>query len=174
MTRRISAVLAGLIAAGALSLSAMAQGSGPFGGFKHDREAPVEISADALEVRQADSIAIFSGQVVAGQGTLRLTAERVEVTFDPEAEGEGETGAIKTMKANGNVFLSNGAETAQGREAEYNLDTGMVRMRGDVILTQGDNVGKGETLVINLNTGEATMKGRVSLILKPTDPATSN
>lgn len=163
-----------LVAAFAMPATAQ-EAKGPFGGFKHDREAPVEIASDLLEVRQADQIAIFTGNVIAGQGTLRLTADRMDVKFDETAEGEGETGAIQNVKATGNVFLSNGAETAQGKTAEYNLVTGIMTMQGDVVLTQGKNVGSGNALEINLNTGVAKLKGatlsgspgRVKLSLQP-------
>lgn len=154
-----------------LSAAAFAQSSGPFGGFKHDRKAPIEITSDALEVRQAEQLAIFTGEVVAGQGTLRLTADRVEVLYDENNESDSETGAIKNMMARGSVFLSNGAETAQGEWAEYDVSTGMVRMGGAVILTQGANAIKGEKLVINLDSGQAKMEasssGRVTSIFTP-------
>lgn len=158
--------LMAVLGLGLLATPAFAQDSGPFGGFKHDRTKPIEITADSLEVRQAESLAIFEGKVVAGQDTLRLTADRVEVTYD-ENQGDSETGAIKNMKANGNVFLSNGAETAQGARAEYDVDTGMVQMSGAVVLTQGENAIKGEQLTINLNTGQAKMQSRVSAIFTP-------
>ena len=161
-------ILNGLLIAGLLALPAMAQQNSPLGGFKHDRTAPIDITANALEVRQAEQIAVFTGEVVAGQDTLRLTADRVEVLFDEEGQSNSEgTGNIRNLKAQGNVFLSNGAETAQGGWAEYDLETGVVRMTGDVILTQGENAGKGQSLVINLNTGVARLEGsgnnRVSL-----------
>jgi lipopolysaccharide export system protein LptA len=169
--------IAGILVAGHLAMAGMpaaAQGQGPFGGFKHDRTAPIEITSDALEVRQAENLAIFSGEVVAGQGTLRLTADRVEVAYD-EAEGEGsanasggaETGAIRNMQAEGNVFISNGAETAQGERAEYDVDEGVITMTGSVVLTQGENVISGQTLVINLNEGQGRMQGRVKSIFTP-------
>lgn len=157
----------GLAMAGVLAAAAAAQTNSPFGGFKHDRNAPIEITAEALEVRQSQQTAVFTGKVVAGQGTLRLTANRVEVKYDEKNKSDSETGAITNLKAEGDVFLSNGAETAQGRYAEYDLKTGVVRMRGDVILTQGKNAGRGESLVINLNSGVARMvggrKGRIQL-----------
>lgn len=158
--------LLAVLAFAALSLPASAQDSkGPFGGFKHDRSAPLEITADSLEVRQAEERAIFTGNVIAGQGTLRLTATKMIVEFDEDKEntGDSETGAITRVEATGDVFVSNGAETAQGSWAEYDLETGIVKMRGDVILTQGTNAGKGESLTINLNTGVAKLGGRVAL-----------
>ncbi|MEM9147733.1 MAG: lipopolysaccharide transport periplasmic protein LptA [Pseudomonadota bacterium] len=140
---------------------AAAQENSPFGGFKHDSSEPIEITSDSLEVRQSEQRAIFAGAVEAGQGTLRLNADRVIVAYDQQ-EQNNETGAIRNMKAEGNVFLTNGAETATGRFAEYDVITGMMFMRGEVILTQGTNVVSGELLEINLNTGRAQMKGGVT------------
>ncbi len=135
-----------------------AQEARPFGGFRHDNSEPIEVTSDRLEVREAESIAIFSGGVIAGQGTLRLNADRVTVRFDRDA-ADRESGAIRNMLAEGNVFLSNGAETAEGNTGEYDVASGMMFLRGDVVLTQGQNVIAGETLEINLTTGVAKMVG---------------
>ena len=164
-------ILSPIVLCALVSLPAMAQSNGPFGGFKHDRTAPIEITANALEVRQAESLAIFSGEVIAGQGTLRLTADKVEVSYDEQNSSNSDTGAIKNLQAKGNVFLSNGAETAQGAWAEYDVEKGTVRMGGSVVLTQGENVISGESLVINLNAGQGRIEGsgsgRVKSIFTP-------
>jgi lipopolysaccharide export system protein LptA len=164
--------LRGLLCAGLLALTAhpaLAQGTGgPFGGFKHDRTAPIEITSDALEVRQAEQLAIFSGEVVAGQGTLRLTADRVEVTYDEQSQ-DSDTGAIRNLVAEGNVFISNGAETAQGEQARYDVESGMITMTGDVVLTQGQNVISGQQLTIDLDEGQGRVEGRVKSIFTPQD-----
>ncbi len=149
---------AATLVAGLAPAQTAGETGGPFGGFKHDSSTPIEIVSDSLEVRQAEGIAIFAGTVKAGQGTLRLDADRVVVAFDPD-ETDQETGAIRNMRAEGNVFLSNGAETAQGDFAEYDVATGMMFLRGDVLLTQGGNAIAGNALQINLNTGQAEMTG---------------
>ena len=159
--------LAALVAAAAATAPAAAQEKGPFGGFKHDSSAPIEIVADALEVRQAENLAIFSGEVVAGQGTLRLTADLLTVTYATEGT-DADTGAIQHMRAEGNVFLSNGAETAQGAWAEYDVANGTIHMGGSVVLTQGDNAISGETLVIDLDAGTGRIEGgRVKSVFTP-------
>jgi len=145
---------------------AAAQEKGPFGGFKHDSSQPIEITADSLEVRQDENLAIFEGEVEAGQDTLRLTADKVRVYYDPESE-QSDTGAIRNMQAEGNVFLSNGSETAEGAYAEYDVAGGMVRMHGDVVLTQGANVLSGERLVIDMNTGRGRIEGQVKSVFTP-------
>jgi len=152
--------------AGATLPAAGQDGDGPFGGFKHDSTSPIEITADSLEVRQADEVAIFSGNVVAGQDTLRLTADRVEVSYDEQAE-DSETGAIRLLVAEGDVFLSNGSETAQGKTARYDVEAGTITMTGDVTLTQGRNVIAGDQLTIDLESGRGRVEGRVKTIFVP-------
>lgn len=158
-------------AAGFTLVTAAAQQAGPFGGFKHDSKAPIEIVADSLEVRQAESTAVFSGEVVAGQGTLRLTADRVTVIYDKSQASAEATGKIQNMRADGNVFLSNGSETAKGAWAEYDVAGGMMRMGGDVVLTQGGNAISGQSLEIDLNTGtgkvDSAGSGRVKSVFAP-------
>ena len=161
----VLAALAAVTAAGAA-----AQGTGPFGGFKHDSTAPIEIVADALEVRQAENLAIFTGEVVAAQSTMRLTTDKLVVTY-AAMESNADTGEIQHMRADGNVFLSNGDETGQGAWAEYEVANGIIRMGGMVVLTQGDNAISGESLVIDLNSGTGRIEGgaggRVKSIFTP-------
>jgi len=154
--RKFAAIIVALAFAGA----AVAQddAKGPFGGFKHDSTAPIEITSDSLEVQQANNLAIFEGDVIVGQGTLRLTAKRVEVTYDQEKSG-GSTGAIKHLRATGDVFLSNGSETAEGDWGEYDVQSGIVLMGGKVVLAQGDNAVAGERLRIDMNTGVGRIEG---------------
>ena len=151
---------------------AMAQTDSPFGGFKHDSSLPIEVTADALEVRQTENLAIFTGDVIAGQGTLRLTADKVFVTYGSGGGGDSSTGAITNLRAEGNVFLSNGAETAEGAWAEYDVEAGTIRMGGGVLLTQGGNAIRSQTLFIDLNAGVGRVDGgggRVQTVFEPVE-----
>ena len=169
----LAALVAAVVAVGmaVTAPGAAAQEKGPFGGFKHDSSAPIEIVADSLEVRQAENLAIFAGEVVAGQGTLRLTTDKLNVSYATEKVGttaNTDTGAIQHMRAEGNVFLSNGSETAQGAWAEYDVANGMMRMGGNVVLTQGGNAISGKSLVIDMKAGTGKIEGgRVKSVFAP-------
>ena len=150
----------------ALALSApgaFAQASLPFGGFSHDNSLPVEIAADSLTVNQAEGSIVFDGNVIVGQGALKLQAGRILVTY----AGEGATGEVNRMEATGNVVLTNGAEAAEAQQAVYDVASGSVLMTGDVLLTQGENALSGQALRIDLTSGTAQMEGRVRTILQP-------
>jgi lipopolysaccharide export system protein LptA len=169
---------AGVMAASVLVATAVAaqQGENPFGGFRHDNTQPIEITADALEVRDAESRAIFSGDVVAGQGDLRLTADTVSVWYDREgddtAAGDGaNTGRIRRLRAEGDVFLSSAGESATGAWAEYAVTEAVVTMGGGVTLAQGENAISGERLRIDLETGVGRIEGgRVRTVFNPAEP----
>ena len=156
-------------------LSAQAPGLGALGGFRQNPNLPIEIAADSLEVRQTEQRAVFSGGVDARQGELRLQAQRVEVVYAGDggagasaSAGGAAAGAIRSLRASGDVFITNGAETAQGDWAEYDVAGGVALMGDDVILTQGDNVIRGPRLRIDLNSGQARLEGgRVQTLFRP-------
>ena len=61
-------------------MAALAQTAAvPFGRSAADTAQPVEITADRLELDQSTGIAVFTGSVRAGQGALRLAADRMQV-----------------------------------------------------------------------------------------------
>lgn len=140
----------------------------PFGGLKHDASQKIEIASDSLVVSQGNANAEFKGGVKAGQGSLKIEADRLLVEYKTASDGSL-TGAIDAMSAFGNVTLTNGAEAAQAQEAIYKISDGLVRMTGDVILTQGRNAIAGNVLNINLETGDAVFEGRVRTILEPVE-----
>ena len=159
MHRLLAMVVVLTLVAGALS-QAPAQGI-PFGGIRHDSSQPVEITADSLSVDQEARTAEFNGSVAAGQGSLRLTADRLVVEYQGEGSGE-----IRLMRAYGNVTMTNGGEAAEAEEAIYTVVDGMMRMMGNVLLTQGENAIAGDIANINLDTGTAVFEGRVTSVFK--------
>lgn len=162
-----TACFAGAVALGLLAGAAAAQtADSPFGAFRHDAAQPIEITADSLAVDQGARTATFTGEVVAGQGALRLTAARITVSYG--AEGGAQAGAIDRLRAEGEVFLSNGTETARGDWADYDVAGGTVTMGGEVVLTQGDNAIAGQSLTIDLNAGTGAISGgRVRSVFTP-------
>lgn len=152
-----------LVLAATLPVFAHAQAQIAFGGLKHDSSLPVEITADALSVDQADGSATFTGNVLIGQGEMRLAAGKVRVEY---ASGPDATGEISRLHATNGVTLVNGAEAAEAREAVYTIKSGTVVMSGGVILTQGQNALSSDTLTVNLTTGTGQMDGRVKTIIQ--------
>lgn len=144
----------------ALAGAAAAQTSGF--GTGQDVKAPVEITSDALQVDQKTGLAVFTGHVLIGQGEMRLSADKVTVTY-----ANGDQRKIKALKAEGKVTLVSGKDAAEAKTADYDVESGNVVLRGNVLLTQGPNVLSGETVTVNLGTGQASASGRVRSVLQP-------
>ena len=101
-----------------------------FGGMTADTSAPVEVAADNLAVDQADGSAVFTGNVVIGQGEMRLAADSVTVIY-----AEGGQNRIQALKAQGNVTLTSGKDAAQSETADYDVASGNIALAGAVVLS---------------------------------------
>lgn len=142
--------------------AALSQGASvAFGTLRQDTNAPVEMAADELSVDQSSGTAVFSGNVLIGQGDMRLSAARVLVIY---AEDKG---GIDRLEATGGVTLVSGEDAAEASRADYDIENGVIVMTGDVLLTQGTSALTAERMTVNLETGTAQMSGRVKSILQP-------
>ena len=140
--------------------TALAQTSIDLGGVEVDTSAAIEVTADSLAVDQDTGSAVFSGNVVIGQGDLRLSAGMVEVIYVAESS------AIARLIATDGVTFVTASEAAEAQDADYNVETGLLTLNGDVLLTQGASAISAETMIINLTDGTATMDGRVRTVLQ--------
>jgi len=138
----------------------MSQTDIALGGISADPTAPVEVTADSLTVDQDSRSAVFTGNVVIGQGDLRIAAGEVRVIYD-EA-----TGDIGQLLASGGVTFVTATEAAEAQNADYNLTTGLLTLTGDVLLTQGGSALSADSMTVNLADGTARMEGRVRTVFQ--------
>lgn len=134
-----------------------------FGRGSFDRSAPVQVSADNLEVDQATGQAVLTGDVAIAQDDLRLTARQVVVDYATE----GGERRIERFEAEGDVLIVAGEDAAEGQTAVYTLGTGEIVLTGDVVVTQGGTTVAGDRVAVNLDTGAGTVTGRVRTVLQP-------
>ncbi len=142
----------------------------PLGG-KYKSKGPIEINADALEVLQAEHKAIFTGRVVAVQGDVKLTSEKMTVFYKGNPAGGAdkadkkeakpaaatEKNSIEKIIVEKNVFLSTPEETASGDNGIYDVEHHKIFLNDNVVLTKDKNVLKGEHLVYDFETGKSSM-----------------
>lgn len=158
---------AGIVLA-ALAGTALAQGSSiGFAVNKENRAKPIEITADSLVIDQSEGTAMYEGEVLVSQGTFRIAAPLVRVTYLREGDKVGDK--IENIFASGGVTMTNGEEAAEAGEATYLPQDQQLEMLRDVIVTQGASALAGQKLNIDLETGRGVMSGRVTTILRPKD-----
>jgi lipopolysaccharide export system protein LptA len=156
--------IATFVIASFLTLPASAQGTAiTLGGINADPSAPMEISADSLSVDQDTGLALFDGNVVVGQGDLRLSAGQVRVSYDAE------TGDIRFLEITGGVTIVTATEAAEAQTARYDLDAGELILSGEVLVTQGASAMAADRMVVNLEDGTSRLDGRVRTVFQQAD-----
>ena len=128
----------------------------------HNSNAPVDVTADRIEVQDRADRAIFVGNVHATQAELTLDTERLTVAYSStggQQAGGNSNVQIRRLDAAGGVVVHSPSETAKGDFGIYDLDHRLITVIGNVRLTRGANVVNGQRLVINLDSGRAVVDG---------------
>jgi len=120
----------------------------------HNTDAPVNWAADRVEVLDQAGKVILSGNVVARQDTLTLTAPRVTVAYTRKGGVD-----VSRIDATGGVVVRSPSETARGQLGIYDLERKLITLVGGVTLARADTNVSGARLVLDLRTGRAVMDG---------------
>ena len=151
---RRSTLLVAAVAALA-GAAGLARAADPVSALKgHDSSAPIDVTADRIEVQDRADRAIFAGNVRVKQATLALDTERLTVSY---SSGGGIQ--IRRLDAAGGVVVRSPSETARGNFGIYDLDKKLITLIGAVQLNRGGSQVMGSRLVIDLDSGRAVMDG---------------
>lgn len=142
-----------------------------------DADAPIDITADELEVLNNQCLMIWKGGAEALQGPARLRADtlRAFAVIKPGkaapaangAPGGRNCGATERLEAVGNVYYVTGDRRVRGDNGIYDVAAETITITGDVVAAQGQNVLRGRKMVVNTRTGEARMQSDVTGRNKP-------
>ncbi|WII92357.1 lipopolysaccharide transport periplasmic protein LptA [Kingella negevensis] len=162
----IKAICAAALISG--SLNAMA--------LESDRQQPIQIEADQGSLDQKNQVTVFTGNVIAKQGTLNMRANNVRVSQDQSGN--------QTIDAQGNPayfrqMLDNNKGIAEGwgNRMEYQSQTNVVKLIGNAKIQRGGDMAQGEAISYNTKTEVYTVLGgnatgnkngrRVTVIIQP-------
>lgn len=120
----------------------------------HNSDAPVDWDAQRIEVQDQQGKAILTGNVVARQGDMTLTAARVVAAYSKKPSTH-----VDRLDASGGVVVRGPGETARGAFGIYDLNQKIITMVGGVTLTRCDATVSGARLVYDLSSGRAVMDG---------------
>ena len=120
----------------------------------HASDAPVDVTADRIELQDRSDRAIFAGNVHVRQAELTLDTERLTDAYSRSGGVQ-----IRRLDAAGGVVVRSPSETATGQFGIYDLDRKLITLIGNVQLTRGQNRVAGSRLVIDLDSGRAVIDG---------------
>ena len=156
-------LLTALINTTILSFSIAEDVEKPVPNFKFNTSLPLEIRSKELNIEQNTGRATFSGNVIATQGNLILTALTLVVEY--ALKNSRMTSEMKKLTANKDVTIVSDTQSAVANKVVYDVISENIIMTGDVILKEGLSATSGDKLTINLNTGSRRMEGNVRTLI---------
>lgn len=121
----------------------------------HNSNAPVDVSADRVEVQDRADRAVFAGNVHVVQGELILDTARLTIAY---SNGKGGI-QMQRLDASGGVVVKSPSETASGNFGTYDLTRKLITLVGNVQLNRQQSRLNGARLVIDMTTGRAVVDG---------------
>lgn len=116
--------------------------------------SPVKITADTFVINEAETEAVFTGNVVAERPGLTVWADEVVVDY-----GEGGLDSIRTFVATGHVRLKTEDQDATGERATFSAETQILRLTGNVTVVNAAGTLNGPELQINLADNTTVFSG---------------
>ncbi|EKF20063.1 LptA/OstA family protein [Nitratireductor pacificus] len=175
---QLSRALLGLGLLAGLPAAALAQDAqSRLTGLQLSGDQPIQIESERLEVREGESVAVFSGNVSVVQGATLLKAGTMTVYYLKDG-GSAATGSanIDRLEVAGNVYLKSEKQVATGDRGTFNMKTEVLELSGkEVVLSEGENVIVGCKLTVQMKSGLAKLDGckgggsggRVKMLLTP-------
>jgi len=144
-----------------------------------DREQPIEVVADRLEVREQENISIYEGNVKLTQGSLNILSDRLiihsndlnELTM---MEMTGQPASFRQLDNEQQEMLG------EGLEIDYIASKSVLELRRSALFMHAGDQIESELIRINTNTNAIEAGGkssdeRVKMIIKPRqNPAADN
>lgn len=133
--------------------------------------APIDLTADELEVTNAQCLAVWRGSAEALQADARLRSDVLKIwshVGPAKPGGNGPNcGTMERVEAVGNVYYVTPQQRVRGDNATYDKLTDLMVVTGDVVAVQGKNVLRGQRMEIHVKSGEAQMQTGVKGRNKP-------
>ena len=126
--------------------------------FSTAPDAPINLQAAKISITQEGNRAALDGNAMLRQGSLTLSANRMQVVFDPTSGGAAQdilaTGAV--------VLVDEKGQISRAQQAHFRVQEEVLLMRGDVVIEnqQADSQFSsltGAQLRVDMRTGQSQM-----------------
>ena len=111
-----------------------------------DKDQPVNIEADSVDIDEAKETAIYRGSVIVTQGSINLAADEVIVykfqSNDPYVVATGNLVKFSQLPDNETVRIK-----GRSLKAEYGLNSAKLELTGKAVLVKGKNTFKNDRII---------------------------
>mgnify|MGYP001818406891 FL=1 len=111
-----------------------------------DKDQPVSIEADSVDIDEAKEIAIYRGNVILIQGSINLNAEKV-VVYDFQSDNSHIVATGKQVKFSQKPDNSDELIKGRANKAEYGINSTKLELTGKAVLVKGKNTFKNDKII---------------------------
>ena len=140
-------------------------------GLASDSDQPIAVEADSLEVREAENISIYEGNVSLVQGSLEIRSDRLVIHFNDSRElvlmrMTGSPARFRQLDDDENEMLG------QARQIDYTESKSLLELRGEARYSQAGDTIESELIRVNTDTNAIEAGGsetdqRVKMLIQP-------
>ncbi len=133
--------------------------------------SPISVEADRLEVREADNISIYEGNVLLVQGSLQINSDRLVIHFNDGRqlrllEMTGAPARFRQLNDEQQEMLG------QAMQIDYNKSESSLELRNEARFTQAGDTIESNLIRIDTNTnhieaGSGGAEQRVKVFIQP-------
>jgi lipopolysaccharide export system protein LptA len=139
----------------------------------NDKDQPVQLSADSVDMDEGKEISVYKGDVDLRQGSMRLQADQVTIQHrGQQPEKVIATGSpVRFQQDSGNGLVK-----ARAQRAEYEVNSEVLVLIGKASLTRAGNTTRSDRIVYDrvrhqVKAGAAAQgKQRVQITIEPGKP----
>ncbi|MDE3738443.1 MULTISPECIES: lipopolysaccharide transport periplasmic protein LptA [Pseudomonas] len=143
-----------------------------------DREQPIRVQADSAELDDKQGVAVYRGNVVITQGTLKITGDTVTITQDSNGDVEVFTSVGKPAYYEQKPAVDKEIVKAYGLTIQYFAANERIILLDQAKVIQEGNTFEGEKIVYDtqrqiVNAGRATgsnvttPRPRIDMVIQP-------
>lgn len=160
-----------------LGLSALLLGSGAWA-LPEDRNQPIRVQADTAELDDRQGVAVYRGDVIITQGSMKITGDTVTITQNDQGDVEVFTSIGKPAYYEQKPSADKEVVKAYGLTIQYFASNERIVLIDQAKVVQEGNTFEGEKIVYDtqrqiVNAGRATdtnvttPRPRVDMVIQP-------
>ena len=111
-----------------------------------DKDQPVSIEADSVDIDEAKEIAIYRGNVILIQGSINLNAEKV-VVYNFQSDNSHIVATGEQVKFSQRPDNSDELIKGRANKAEYGINSTKLELTGKAVLVKGKNTFKNDKII---------------------------
>ena len=138
-------------------------------GFARNRNEPVKIDANRLEVHDKDKLAVFSGNVYVQQGDTNMRCPELKVFYEGEVKGAAKNSNAPAGETKSPPAPASAPAAGKASTTENNVQQRIRRLEalGGVIVNSKDQKATGDRADFDIKANTVTLFGNVVVTQGP-------